>query len=260
MTLIAVGLAAVAAWLPLWSSDPLPRRRRASHGRLPAGLVVAGTVVLGLEARGSPLRAMVTCVLTALAGLVVLRGRRWWVEQRHARALAAAVLEFCDTAAAELRAGRPTAPSIAEAAREHPELAAIAHAASLAADVPAVMRDLASRAGAGELRRVAAAWQVAASAGTPLAEVLSAVADRIRERHRTRRLVASELAGARAAALTMAGLPVLLGLGAGALGADPIGFLVGTIPGVVCLASGLGFAGLGCWWLQRIVARVEDAC
>jgi tight adherence protein B len=54
----------------------------------------------------------------------------------------------------------------------------------------------------------------------------------------------------------LAVLPVgVLLLGAG-VGGDPIGFLTGTTPGLVCLALGLALSFSGLLWLERIADRV----
>ena len=78
----------------------------------------------------------------------------------------------------------------------------------------------------------------------------------IRSDRRTERLVAAELAAAYATARMLAVLPVgVLLLGSG-IGGDPIGFLTGTTPGLVCLALGIGLSFGGLLWLDRIAGRV----
>jgi tight adherence protein B len=86
---------------------------------------------------------------------------------------------------------------------------------------------------------------------------LESVAGALGERQRTRRLVASELASARSTARLMAVLPVFtLLMGAGA-GGDPVNFLLGTTPGLVCLAAGGACELAGLAWIERIAASVE---
>ena len=50
----------------------------------------------------------------------------------------------------------------------------------------------------------------------------------------------------------------LVGIGFGMmLGSDPLAWLVGTMPGRVCLLAGMLLTALGMWWTGRIAARVE---
>ncbi|WP_371103461.1 type II secretion system F family protein, partial [Streptomyces sp. PU_AKi4] len=68
----------------------------------------------------------------------------------------------------------------------------------------------------------------------------------------------AQLAGARATAVLLAGLPVVgLALGA-ALGADPLHILLHTPSGLLCLAAGGVLEGLGLWWALRIMRGAEE--
>ena len=145
------------------------------------------------------------------------------------------------------------APRCGRPAELWPPLGPVVEAFHLGADVPAALRSLArERPGAADLRLVAGAWQVAHHSGHGLAAALSRTSRGIRARRRTRRLVDSELASARATARLVALLPlVVLLMGSGA-GSDPWGFLLTTPIGLACLASGLGLIGLGLWWIERL--------
>ncbi len=166
------------------------------------------------------------------------------------------VLGVCEAIASDLTAGQPPSAALERAAREWDELAPVAAAGRMGADVPGALRDLASRPGAGQLRRVAATWQVAHDTGAGLAAAMRAAGDAIRAERRTTRLVATELAAAHATARMLAVLPVgVLLLGAG-VGGDPVGFLLGSTPGLVVLAAGLGLSFAGLSWLDRIAGRV----
>ena len=184
------------------------------------------------------------------------RVRPWpgsWHRRRRRAADTAAVLEVCDLLAAELAAGRPPGAALCTAAQLWPPLGPVVEAFHLGADVPAALRSLAhERPGAVDLRLVAGAWQVAHHSGHGLAAALSRTSRGIRARRRTRRLVDSELASARATARLVALLPLaVLLMGSGA-GSDPWGFLLTTPIGLACLASGLGLIGLGLWWIERL--------
>jgi tight adherence protein B len=177
--------------------------------------------------------------------------------RRRARAAdQAAVLEVCDLLAAELAAGRPPGTALVAAAERWPPLVGAVEAVRLGADVPDALRRLAEQhPGAADLRWVAGAWQVAQRSGHGLASALERTAEGLRVRRRTRRLVDSELASARATARLVACLPLaVLVMGAGA-GSDPWTFLLATPVGWVCLAAGLGLIALGLWWIERLAER-----
>jgi tight adherence protein B len=173
--------------------------------------------------------------------------------RRETAADQAAVLEVCGLLAAELAAGRPPGAALSAAAERWPPLVAAVEAARLGADVPEVLRRLAAeRRGAADLHWVAGAWQVAERSGHGLAAALERTGDGLRARRRTRRLVDSELASARATARLVAGLPLaVLLMGSGA-GSDPWRFLLATPVGWLCLGCGLGLIGLGLWWIERL--------
>lgn len=183
--------------------------------------------------------------------------RRWRPGRRRLVAEdRAAVLELCELLAAELAAGRPPGSALASASERWAPLSAAVEASRLGADVPEALRRLSSeRPGASDLHWVAAAWQVAQDSGHGLAAALERTAAGLRVRRRTRRLVDSELASARATARLVAALPVaVLLMGSGA-GSDPWSFLLTTPVGWLCLALGLGLLALGLWWIERLADR-----
>lgn len=185
---------------------------------------------------------------------------RMWGAGRRARLLAdqAAVLEVCDLLAAELAAGRPPDAALGAAAERWPPLVAAVDAVRLGADVPGALRRLAGEhRGAADLVWIAGAWQVAQRSGHGLVAALERTADGLRARRRTRRLVDSELASARATARLVACLPLgVLAMGSGA-GSDPWSFLLRTPFGWACLVSGLALIALGLWWIERLAERAS---
>jgi tight adherence protein B len=248
MTVVAALAAAVAAGLCCpRARRPVPRRGVA---RRSAWLLAGGVVGVGVAAVG-PLVLVVLATGWAGRGLLAVRARRREAETRAER-----VLEACELLAADVAAGQPPARSLTAAAASWPELGPVAQAAALGGDVPAALREAAKRPGAAELRLVAAAWAVSHRTGAGLADALDRVAGTVRADRATRRVVAGELASARATARMMAALPLLvLVLGAGG-GASPWGFLLGTPAGVLCLGAGLGLGALGLWWIERIADGV----
>lgn len=214
---------------------------------LAALLAAAAVAALVPGPHGRPDRVVDGCA--ARRSLFLRRPAR----RRGRIADTAAVLEVCDLLAAELTVGRPPGVALRSAAHQWPPLAPVAEAFELGSDVPTAFRSLArDRPGAADLRLVAGAWQVAHHSGLGLASALGRTSRGIRARRRTRRLVDSELASARATARLVALLPLaVLLMGSGA-GSDPWGFLLTTPVGLGCLATGLTLIGLGLWWIERL--------
>ena len=200
-------------------------------------------VVLGLTAAG------LAWAVTHLVG----RGR----SRRQRLTRRGRVVSMCDALVAELESGQPPAAAVDAVARDWPELEAVRDAARLGGDVPSALRVLSERPGGEPLASVAAGWEVAARSGAGLADVLERLAGVLRTDEDVRREVAANLAAPRATATMLAVLPVFgIGLGT-ALGADPLGVLLGTLPGALCLSAGSVLAVAGLFWVERIVDRAE---
>ena len=230
------------------------------------GLLVVATGVLGVL-----LAVLVTGLVTGLLrvlvpGLVALaaawallglsrrRRRDVQAQERSER-----VRETCEALAAELAAGRPPGAALDRAADEWALLAPVAEAHRVGADVPAAWRTASEVAGAGDLRLVAAAWQVAHRTGHGLSHAVARVAADLRRARGTRRIVAGELASARATARLVAVLPVaalLMGSGAGG---DPVAFLLGHPVGLACLAGGVALAVAGLAWIEALAREAGRA-
>lgn len=251
-------LAGVAAVLML---PPAPARLTSDQpvlGRRGWVVLAAGAGLVSVLLLWTWLTAVrfVLVVLAAAVALVVLRMVRHRRAGRLADQRGESVLQVCEGMAADLAAGQPPLLALDRAALEWPELAPVAMAARMGADVPEFLRSLAVLPGASSLHVLAAAWQVAQHTGTGLADALGQVGRGIREERRTVRLISAELSSAHATARLLAVLPIgVLLIGSG-VGGDPIGFLVGTPFGVGLLAAGVGLSLAGLWWLERIADGV----
>ncbi|MBX6766996.1 MAG: type II secretion system F family protein, partial [Actinomadura rubrobrunea] len=174
-----------------------------------------------------------------------------------------AIIELCDGMAAELAAGRPPDEAFHAAASvldpriavhlpaTSTDPAGTAHITSATPEnirrqpcggiatranvlTPDRLERLAEQPGAEGLRLLAACWRIGAERGGTLAAVLDGLAAALRDEEEQRQEISAQLAGPKATARLLAGLP-LLGLAmAAALGADPVAFLFGTIPGLGC--------------------------
>ena len=254
--LLAAAFVGLAVWLAL------PVRRAGPPARPGARAVLGAAAVVGGWASTTGLLpgrwlALVVVLLGAVAGVVRL-GRR--LAARRARdATACQVVEACEVIVAELSAGRPAGAALAQACSAWPGLTPVVEAHTLGSDVAAALRRQAGLPGAEDLRVVAAAWQVAHHSGHGLAAAVDRVARGIRSGHRSRRVVESELASARATARLVALLPVAaLAMGSGA-GGSPWGFLLGTTPGLLCLGAGLALGIAGLTWIEGIADQVDRA-
>ncbi len=259
--MIAVAVVTEALAVLLWVA-PRPRLRPAPAGPGPGGhrvRVLALLVAAGLTAALVPRFGLLAVVLGGAALGVAALWRRHQ-RRRTAAQVADLVLETCEVLAGELAAGRPPSDALDRAATSWPALGPVAEAFRIGSDVPAALRDLGDHLdGARDLRVVAAAWQVSHRTGEGLAVAVDRVADALRDAAATRRLVAGELASARATARLVGCLPVLaLLMGSGA-GGDPWGFLLGEPLGLACLAGGLTFGLAGLAWIEAIARDVEES-
>lgn len=207
----------------------------------------------------------------ATAGVVLAAGvaggtaaLRW----RHRRAVrqrdreADALQSALEVLVGELRVGAHPVTAFEAAAAETDEpvagaLHAVAARARLGADVAAGLRDTAPTSPlAPHWDRIAVCWQLAQTHGLSIATLMQTAQRDIAERQRYSSRVHAGMAGARATAAVLAGLPVL-GIGLGQLiGADPVRFLCGTGAGEWLLLVGVTLSCAGLLWSDRITAGV----
>ncbi|MEU6290756.1 type II secretion system F family protein [Streptomyces sp. NPDC046988] len=224
---------------------------------------------LGFEwwspAAGLVLALLGSSVLPLLAGAVgvpVLRRTRLAGDARRARERRQdAVLALSGALAGEVRAGRQPGEALLCAERDSGGLgdaqAAVLAAARFGGDVPAALAAAARQPGAEGLRGLAACWRVAVDQGAGLAAGLDRLEGALRAERDQCADLRAQLAGARATAVMLAGLPVLGLLLGVALGSDPLHVLLHTGAGLGCLLAGGLLEGLGVWWVTRIVRGAE---
>lgn len=259
----ALACAALALAVVTFPAHPARLRLAAVHRRpvvpagarvVPVALVVAAGAVAGLLALG-PAGAGV-----GAAGAVAYRHTRARVRRERAAATTSAALAATlDRIVEELRAGaHPT--TVLQGAATDPEPASAvlrpaATAAALGEGVPAALEAEAARRPevAHDLRRVAGAWALADQHGVPLADLLAGVHADLRWRLAYAGRVGAALAGPRATAAVLTGLPVLGILLGELVGAAPLQVLRSGVLGQVLVVAGVGLAAAGAAWARAVL-------
>jgi len=182
------------------------------------------------------------------AGVLTVAFRQEWLAHRRASAgltLAGHSATALRTMVAELRAGA------------HPVLAAEAAADA----VPALSDELRALAGAARLDTelpapglpgLADAWTLGRRFGLPLADVLEAARRDVEAGLSFGRRMRAKLAGPRASAVVLTGLPALCLLLGESMGARPLHVLTGTVPGQLLLVVGALFLWAGTTWCRSL--------
>jgi tight adherence protein B len=211
---------------------------------LPAlGAAVAGLVL------STPVVAALAAGCAAVAGRAVQQRARVAAGERATRAL----VEALGVLVAELRAGRPLLDATATAVGGCPD-------AGVAGTLGPVLRLGEAPPGSdAALVRIAAAVRLSARTGCSLAGVAAAVEDDLRARLHAEDELRSAVAGPRASAMVLAGLPVLGLLMGSGVGADPWRVLTTTGTGTVLLVLGVALELAGIGWTGRLVQRAVAA-
>lgn len=249
---------ALAAALLIWPAPPrrvelLRRTKNRPLRLLPAALVAA--VVVACAVPGT---------VAIAAGLVAGTGWLRWhrrvaflARRRDAEALQGAL----GVLVGELRVGAHPVSAFGAAASEVPGpvadgMRAVAARGRLGADVAAGLGEVATRSALpGYWERLAVCWDLAERHGLSIASLMRTAQLDIVERENFSVRLHAALAGARATAVVLAGLPIV-GVGIGALiGAEPLSFLWGGFGGWV-LVIGVLLSCVGLLWSDRIAARV----
>ncbi|HEV7206763.1 MAG TPA: type II secretion system F family protein [Jatrophihabitans sp.] len=231
------------------------RRRYGMPARVrPAGIGAAALLSAVVAVSGGPVLAGAAAAVLAVAGVFGRDALRRRAAERWQRSLLTALRVLVG----ELEAGAGLAGALAAAATVGgPPAARFGWAAELVArgdDPTAVFAPVGS---GDELRGIAAAWRVSDVTGAAPAAVLERVARDVAAADDRRRAVTVALAGPRSSALVLSLLPVVgIGLG-GAMGADPIAFLIGAPVGRFLCAAGVLLDLAGLLWIRSLVRRAE---
>lgn len=194
-------------------------------------------------------------IAAAMVALTVrhqIQGRR---RLRSRLAATAGLAEAIRSLVAELRAGAHPADAAEGAARDaDPAVAATLRSAAaavrLGGDIDAAF------SAAGPEAAVARAWRLATRHGLALADVLDAVRAELDHQVGFARHVMARMAGPRAGAMVLAGLPVIGLLLGQAMGAAPLAVLTNSSGGQVLLVVGVALECAGVMWSARLTSRV----
>jgi tight adherence protein B len=254
-----VTVAALALAMALMIAPGKPRRRvdiRSSPRQVRRVLAVTVSIALAVLA---PITA--TMAGAMIAATIALRHNGFRERARRAEE-SAALQAALGVLVGELRVGAHPVVAFESAAAEvdgtvADSLRAVAARARLGADVAAGLRSVAGQSTVpGHWERLSASWLLAQTQGLAIVALVRAAQRDIVERERFASSVTAGMAGARATAAILAGLP-LLGVGLGHLiGAEPLRFLLSGGVGGWLLLTGVTLACAGLWWSDRITDRV----
>ncbi len=214
----------------------------------------AGIVLLPLTT------VLAAAMLAATASLRYRRRRRSRRGLNESRQLETAI----DVLVGELRVGAHPAQAFAVAADETAgpvadSCRAVAARARLGADVTAGLSGVAETSTLpAQWDRLAVCWQLASQHGLAMSTLMRAAQRDIAERQRFSEQVTSAMAGARATAAILAGLPVLSVALGQLIGADPVAFLLAGHAGGWLLLVGVTLVCSGLLWSDRITDRAAS--
>ncbi|SFR85487.1 tight adherence protein B [Agromyces sp. CF514] len=145
---------------------------------------------------------------------------------------------------------------LAESGERDPVLVAAAEAGEQGAPIAeAIAKARAGLPAEGGWAVLAAAWQVASTAGAPLTVSLRDLAAAMRDEAQVRREVRTSLAGPAASARMVLALPLVALVFGSVLGFDTATVLLGNPIGLACLVLGLAFLWIALRWSRALAAR-----
>jgi tight adherence protein B len=185
-------------------------------------------------------------------------------EARREEAQIRAVRLLCQELEAGAAPSGAWAGAAAIAADSAAQFQAAAAAASAGEDAGLALRTATAKSdplGSGDaaLQRLGSAWSASAALGASGAAVLERWLDDMDARARGRDALAAALAGPRASAAMIAGLPIVgIGLGS-AMGAQPLRVLTGSGIGIALGSLGAAFELAGLLWVRQIIRAAQRA-
>jgi tight adherence protein B len=263
----SIRVPAAAAAVVRTASGDLCRTNRAGRfgrpRRRPAILAITVfAVVLATISSGRPLVGLSTGLVVTVVASAAARAQASRLVRARRRELRSALRLL----GAELMAGARESDALRAASSPSSSGDRFRRAAAVAGvggDVAAVFASTSPTVAIGRsVRRgridndfapLAAAWHVRSRCGAALAELVGKVENDLISVDDRWREADAAMAGPRSSAVLLAGLPVVgLTLGS-AMGAHPLGWLLGTTPGSILLLVGVMFDVVGLLWMQRLV-------
>jgi tight adherence protein B len=264
LTTTAAACVVLALAVGTFPGCPASRRLAALHRRsgraraaraLPIAVTAAVGVLAGLLGLG-PAGA----VVGGGAAVAWRRSRERARRGRAASATTAALADALDRITEEVRAGAHPAAALRGAAGGPEPAGSVLRSAAVAAELGhGVAASFTAEATARPeiargLRHVAGAWTLAERHGVPLADLLGAVHADLRWRLAYTGRVSAALAGPKATAMVLGGLPVL-GIVLGELiGAGPLQVLRSGVLGQMLVVTGAVLAAAGAAWARTIMS------
>ena len=221
------------------------------------GVAIGAALLFFLVSGGSAI-AMVMGMLLGLAGpwlfLTFKQGRR-------EKAFMAAMPDTLQLLAGSLQAGYSMPQAVDTVVREGQDPIAgefnrALIEARLGVPIEDAMEGIATRMRSKDFSWVVMAIRIQREVGGNLAEVLSTVADTLRERERLRRQVLTLSAEGRLSAWILGLLPVVFALYLAVARPEYLAPLVTDILGILILSVGLVLLAIGAFWLSKVV-KVE---
>jgi tight adherence protein B len=183
-------------------------------GRLAAFVAIGAVVAFaaGMVVRGSVIQALLIALFCGLVlPILVLR----FLRNRRQKAFGAQFPDGLDMIVRSLRAGHPVPIAISMVAREMQdpigsEFGIIADEITYGADLESALRNLFFRVGQDDLPLFVTAVAIQGTTGGNLGEILQNLSTVIRERFKMRRKIRALASEARASALILSSLPILI--------------------------------------------------